>query len=242
MPDTTHLVVGRCTTEFDGTREQRQHGDVLVLVKPDGSVLVHDAAGYQPVAWLTRAESVTVTEETIRARDGDQRLEVTVHDAQLRGQYPTTDAGIPVGSCPDCGGDLVRTSRAASCPDCTHGYSVPSDATVLEEPCSDCGLPRMRVERGASFVVCLDRNCESLDERVRATFDREWSCRECGDDLRVLRRGGLLLGCASYPDCEAGYAFPAGRHEGTCDCGLPTFETPSGQRCLDSNCDEEKNG
>lgn len=236
MPETT-LVVGRCTTEFEGTRERTQHGDMIVLTKPDGSVLVHDAAGYQPVAWLTRAESVTVTDGAIRAQDGDQRLEVTIHDAQLRGQYPATEAGIPVGTCPDCDGDLVRAGGTVSCPDCAHSYSIPADATVLEESCGDCGLPRIQAERGASFVVCLDRECESLDERVRAAFDREWSCRECGDDLRVLRRGGLLLGCASYPDCEAGYAFPAGRHDGSCDCGLPAFETPTGKRCLDSRCE-----
>lgn len=32
MPDTTHVIAGRCTTVF-GTREQEH--DMLVLVKPD---------------------------------------------------------------------------------------------------------------------------------------------------------------------------------------------------------------
>jgi DNA topoisomerase-1 len=55
------LVVGDCTTELTGgTREQRQRGRVAVVVKPDDTVLIHDAAGYQPVAWLTRPDSLFV--------------------------------------------------------------------------------------------------------------------------------------------------------------------------------------
>ena len=229
------VIAGRCTTEFEGARDRYQHGDVLVVVKPDNTVLVHDAGGYQPVAWLTRPESVTVTDRSVTAHDGDQHLEVEVHETHVRGRYPTSDAGIPVGGCPDCGSRLVRGGGSVSCPSCG-GYSLPRNATVLEETCPDCGLPCIRVERGASFVVCLDRACESLDERIRAAFDREWSCPDCEGDLRVLRRGGLLLGCEEYPDCETGFAFPDGVHEGACDCGLPLFETPTGRRCLDSAC------
>ena len=229
------VIAGRCTTTFEGARDRHQHGDVLVVVKPDNTVLVHDAAGYQPVAWLTRPESVTVADGTVTASDGDQFLEVEVQDTHVRGRYPTSDAGIPVGECPDCESTLVRTGGSVSCPTCG-GYSLPRHATVLDETCRDCGLPRIRAERGASFVVCLDRSCESLDERARSAFDLEWTCPHCGGDLRVLRRGGLLLGCEEYPDCETGFAFPEGVHDGTCACGLPLFETPGGQRCLDSGC------
>jgi DNA topoisomerase-1 len=239
MPECTHVIAGRCTTVFEGPRERKQYGDVLVVVKPDGTVLVHDANGYQPAAWLTRPESVTVGADQITARDGDQLLDVTIHDAHTRGRYPASVAGMPVGTCPDCESTLVRARGSVSCPDCGT-YSLPSNATVLEETCEDCGLPRIRVERGASFVVCLDHNCESLDERVRTAFDREWSCPDCGGDLRVLRRGGLILGCERYPDCETGYAFPDGIHDGACVCGLPAFETASGRRCLDSGCDAEQ--
>jgi len=236
MPETVHVIAGRCTAVFEGSREREQYGDMLVLVKPDGTVLVHDARGYQPVAWLTRAGAVTVTDDAVEARDGDQRLSVAVHDADARAQFPAGDAGVPVGECPDCDGTLTRARGTVSCPDCDNRFSFPSDGTVLAEVCDDCGLPRVRVERGASFVVCPDRECESLDDRVRAAFDREWECRECGGDLRVLRRGGLLLGCENYPDCETGYGFPAGIHDGDCACGLPAFDTATGRRCLDSGC------
>ena len=234
MPDCT-VIAGRCTTRFEGTRDRHQHGDVLVVVKPDDTVLVHDADGYQPVAWLTRPASVTVGDSAVTARDGDQVLEVTVHETHDRGRYPVSDAGRPVGVCPDCGSALTRANGAVSCPNCG-SYGLPRNTTVLKETCEDCGLPHIQVERGASFVLCLDRDCESLDERVRGAFDREWDCPACGSDLRVLRRGGLLLGCESYPDCETGFAFPDGLHDGTCGCGLPVFDTPTGRRCLDSTC------
>jgi DNA topoisomerase-1 len=236
MADATHVIAGRCTTEFEGTREQEQYGDMVVLAKPDGTVLVHDADGYQPVAWLTRASTVTVGTETVTARDGDQSLTVEIDEEYARARYQTGDAGLPVGACPDCKATLVRTNGRVDCPDCEATYSIPSDATVLDETCSDCGCPRFRVERGHSFVVCLDYECESLDDRVRSAFDREFDCPECGDDLRVLRRTGLLLGCDAYPECETGFAFPAGRHDGACPCGLPAFETATGRRCLDSQC------
>jgi len=236
MPTCTHVIAGRCTTVFDGSRDRTQRGDVLVVAKPDGTVLVHDASGYQPVAWLTRAETVTVSPDTVTARDGDQSLTVRIHEEYARSRYQATEAGIPVGSCPNCESALVRSRGSVSCPDCRDEYAIPPDATMLERSCSDCALPLFRVERGRPFEVCLDYECEPMDERVREAFDREWACPDCGAALRVLRRGGLLLGCGSYPDCERRFSFPVGRHDGTCNCGLPVFETPTGRRCLDSDC------
>jgi len=37
MPEQIHVIAGRCTTAFEGPREREQHGDVLVLVKPDST-------------------------------------------------------------------------------------------------------------------------------------------------------------------------------------------------------------
>jgi DNA topoisomerase-1 len=234
------IIAGRCTTRFDGSRDQTQYGDVLVIVKPDETVLVHDCDGYQPVAWLTRAETVLVTDESVTAREGDQVLEVDIHETYSRSQVPATEAGIPIADCPECSGTLTRARGTVACSDCDLTFSLPNKANVLDENCTDCGLPRMRVQRGASFEVCLDRSCDSLDDRVRSAFDREWACPDCDGDLRVLRRGGLLLGCDRYPDCETSFSFPTGLHGGECACGLPTFETTNGTRCLDSGCEGQE--
>ncbi|MFB6172389.1 MAG: DUF91 domain-containing protein [Haloarculaceae archaeon] len=238
MSGTAHLVAGECTTEFDGRHERVQRGRVIVLVKPDDTVLVHDADGYQPVAWLTRPESLSVAADptTIDARDGEDHLRVTVHDARLDRRYPVSVAGIPVGQCPACDASLVRAGGAVACTGCGDRYGLPTGATVLDDTCDDCGLPRMRAVRGAAFELCVDRDCESLDERVRERFDRAWSCPDCGGDLRVLRRGGLIAGCERYPDCDTAFAVPQGVATGECPCGLPVFETSGGERCLDATC------
>lgn len=235
--DSMHVIAGRCSTTFDAEEHTEQYGNVLVVVKPDGTVLVHDREGYQPVAWLTRAESVTVTDDTVAARDGCQSLRVTVHEEHSRGRYPITHAGVPVGTCPDCADELIRASSGVSCPACEREYRLPTKATVMDETCPDCGLPTIRVDRGERFEVCLDRECDSLDERVRAAFDREWACPDCGGDLRIIRRRSLLLGCENYPTCEKRFSMPHGILDGECGCGLPAFETPRGKQCLDRDCE-----
>jgi DNA topoisomerase-1 len=233
----TLVIAGDCTARFEGSRERTQRGRALVLVKPDNTVLVHDSDGYQPVAWLTRPPTLAVEHDpvAVRARDGDQRLAVEVHDGTLS-RSPTSEAGVPVGACPDCGGALARTCGAVTCTDCTSRYAIPTDATVLEETCGDCGLPRMRVARGATFEVCVDRRCESLDAAVADRFDGIWACPDCEAPLHLKRRGGLLACCSAYPECDTAFALPDGVVAGACDCGLPRFETSRGGRCLDAKC------
>jgi DNA topoisomerase-1 len=238
MHDGIHVIAGECTTTFDGSRvrEHEQRGQVVVITKPDNTVLVHDADGYQPIAWLTRAETVTVDGTHLAASDGDQHLEVTIHEEIASGRYPASAAGTPVGECPDCEAALVRVADAVTCTGCDARYGLPGDADVLDDRCS-CGLPRMRVERGRAFEVCVDRECESMDEAVTNVFDREWGCPHCEGELRIIRRGGLLAGCENYPDCDTGFAFPAGVVVDECACGLPLFETAGGKRCLDATCE-----
>ncbi|WP_256295737.1 topoisomerase DNA-binding C4 zinc finger domain-containing protein [Haloarchaeobius salinus] len=239
MSDTLRLFVGDCTATFENGDRTEHRGQVAVVVKPDDTVLVHDADGYQPVAWLTRADAVAVTTDDgldLTAHDGDRTLRVRSHTLHLAGSYPVSDAGEPVGHCPDCDGALVRTTRAVTCLGCDRRYGIPTDATCHGGRC-DCGLPRIRVERGTPIDCCVDYTCESLYEAVIDRFDRAWDCPDCGDDLRVFRKGGLLVGCDDYPDCDATYSFPAGSVVGDCDCGLPVFETGGGRRCLDSACD-----
>ena len=307
--DAIRVLSGDCTVIADGDRRAEYRGHVTVVIKPDNTVLVHDATGYQPVAWLTRADAVscsrgrrrarstdarrawgpppdaddgdraaglaggaeaaeradgaraeertdgidagvesgTSTDATVTAtdgaafavdaQDGDARLRVRAHAEDGYAAYPATRAGRPVGSCPDCSGTLVTAGRAVTCIRCGTDHGLPDGATVREQRCS-CGLPRIRVERGAPLDVCLDRTCEPLLAAVRERFDREWTCPRCGSDLRVLRRGGLIAGCESYPDCEVSYSIPTGTVVGDCECGLPVFETARSRRCLDSTCSE----
>jgi DNA topoisomerase-1 len=270
MPDTdaVRVIAGESTTTFftagdaagseagGGVErawrpERERHGRLVTVVKPDGTTLVHDAAGYQPVAWLTRPDHVTVEREgsadgdertVVTAVDGDSRLRVRVATA-ARERHPTSPAGEPVGQCA-CGGRLVRDTDGVACVTCDARYGLPADATVVDEQCPDCGLPRFRVERGHAFTCCLDRACESLDRAVTEAFDREYDCPDCGSPLRVIRRGGLLLGCDAYPDCTFAVAVPDGIVTGECDCGLPVYEPRAGDgtRCADGSCGRHGRG
>jgi len=152
MVEEIRVVAGECTTEFEGRRELTQRGHVVCVCKPDGTVLVHDADGYQPVAWLTRADAVSIAGDppTVEARADDGRLVAEFHGVRGRASYPAGVAGVPVGDCPDCGGRLVRAGGRVTCvgAGCDADYGLPSGATVLGTTC-DCGLPRLRVERGA---------------------------------------------------------------------------------------------
>ncbi|MDR5671950.1 endonuclease NucS [Halalkaliarchaeum sp. AArc-GB] len=251
MSSELRLFAGECTTTFEGTRSRIQHGYVVVLLKPDDTVLVHDADGYQPVAWLTRPDEAavehhsdgTATEDaefTITARTGDQKLTVESHGEGTVRTIPIGEAGVPVGECvaTDCEGTLARTGGDVACVDCGERYGLPAGATVLDRQCDDCGLPQIRVDRGETFEVCLDYTCESLNDRIRERYDRAFDCPDCGSDLRIrVTDGRPFFGCEGYPDCETAFSIPAGVVVGLCDCGLPVFETATGRRCLDGTCD-----
>lgn len=242
--DAVQVFTGDCTIRFEGDHKREERGAVLVLAKPDNTVLVHDRSGYRPVAWLTRAESVTWNRDNggfeLEATAEDKRLQIECHDEHTTAAYQASRAGRPVGTCPSCTGTLVHARSTVSCLRCTDEYRVPRDATITGaagDICTVCDLPLMRAERGRPFEVCVDRQCESLDDRVRERYDRAWTCPECGDDLLVLRRGGLLAGCGSYPDCDTAFAIPTGTITGSCTaCDLPVFDTPAGRRCLDATC------
>lgn len=229
-------IAGDCVVRYGGRQDRHLRGRVFVLVKPDDTVLVHDAEGYQPVAWLTRPAELSFTRDPLWlvAIDGDESLRVEADGDVTVAKHAVGPAGVPVGDC-RCGGSLVRARGEVDCIECDDAYTLPSGAAVLDSQC-DCGLPQFRVERGEAFELCLDRDCGTLLDAVRDAFDREWTCPECDGDLEILRRRSLLAGCENYPDCDTGYAIPDGVVVDDCDCGLPVFETASGRRCLDARC------
>lgn len=239
LRDSILVLAGDCTVSVTGDRDAVHRGAVVVLRKPDDTVLVHDADGYRPLAWITRADAVTMTRDdgfALTAVSDGRQLRVVAEREYGFGRYPATATGPPVGDCPRCSGQLVRSRAAIDCLDCSTTHAIPADASVLDNRCS-CGLPQIRVDRGEAFEVCADRSCGSLDDAVRERFDREWGCPDCDGTLRIIRRGGLLAGCENYPDCDRVFSLPAGIAEGACRCGLPTFRTSGGRRCLDSGCE-----
>src|SRR3954454_12343809 len=78
------LIVARCSVEYSGRLSARLPEALrLVMLKADGSVLVHaDAGGYKPLNWMTPPTAVEEAGDTIVVRKlkGEDRLEITLHE------------------------------------------------------------------------------------------------------------------------------------------------------------------
>ena len=99
--DRGHLttVFGRCAVEYEGRASSHLGpGDRLVVLKPDGTVLVHTDEGQQPVNWqppgYTQEASVAEGEFRIESRRStpEERLVVTFDSVRQVATFDVTDA------------------------------------------------------------------------------------------------------------------------------------------------------
>jgi DNA topoisomerase-1 len=129
-----------------------------------------------------------------------------------------------VGTCPECGGDLVvRKSRHGSyfigCdsyPDCTYTLPLPSTGKplIMEESCEEHDLHHVKMLAGRKTFVhgCPLCKAEEADEQEDLVIGE---CPECGEEhggelaIKRLRSGSRLVGCTRYPDCD--YSLPLPR-------------------------------
>ena len=88
MSDSMRLIVARCSVEYSGRLSARLPEALrLVIVKADGSVLVHaDAGGYKPLNWMTPPTAHRGGRDTIVVRKltGEDQLEITLDEIDLR--------------------------------------------------------------------------------------------------------------------------------------------------------------
>ncbi len=78
------LIVARCSVAYTGRLTAHLPEALrLIMLKADGSVLVHaDAGGYKPLNWMTPPTAVIEDEQTIVVRKvkGEDQLEITLHE------------------------------------------------------------------------------------------------------------------------------------------------------------------
>jgi RecB family endonuclease NucS len=86
------LIVARCAVDYTGRLTAHLPEALrLIMVKADGSVLVHaDAGGYKPLNWMTPP---TVIEEedgriVVRKRKGEDRLEIALAEVLSDVEHP----------------------------------------------------------------------------------------------------------------------------------------------------------
>jgi RecB family endonuclease NucS len=90
------LIVARCSVEYSGRLSARLPEALrLLMVKADGSVLVHaDTGGYKPLNWMTPPTVIEEDGDTIVVRKvkGDDRLEIKLVEV-LSDEEHAMDAG-----------------------------------------------------------------------------------------------------------------------------------------------------
>src|SRR3954468_18286242 len=78
------LIVARCSVDYSGRLSAHLPEALrLIILKADGSVLVHaDAGGYKPLNWMTPPTAVIEEGDSITVRKvkGEDQLEITLHE------------------------------------------------------------------------------------------------------------------------------------------------------------------
>ena len=122
------LIVARCSVEYSGRLSARLPEALrLVMLKADGSVLVHaDAGGYKPLNWMTPPTVVEESEGRIVVRKvrGDDRLDIVLADvlsdvthamdfdaAQLEKDGVEADLQLLLADAPQWCGEGFRLAR-----------------------------------------------------------------------------------------------------------------------------------
>src|SRR3954467_5461372 len=95
------LIVARCEVTYTGRlNAYLPESTRLLMLKADGSVLVHaDAGGYKPLNWMTPAAACEHDGGTIvvRKRQGktEDRLEIRLHEVLSDVEHDMGEAGAP---------------------------------------------------------------------------------------------------------------------------------------------------
>lgn len=157
-------------------------------------------------------------------------------------------ADAKVGTCPECGKDLVvknspkTRSRFIGCmgwPDCNVTYPVPGKTSdkieATENPCPTCGAPVLKIWpfRQKPYEVCVNPKCE-INQEPDLVVGTCSVCEEAGrhGDLIAHKSettGKRFIRCENYELCEVSYPLPqrgklTATGETCPDCGAPVVE------------------
>ncbi len=137
------LIVARCEVTYSGRLSARLPEALrLVMVKADGSVLVHaDAGGYKPLNWMTPP---TVIEEepgvmVVRKRKGEDRLEIRLAEVISDCSY---EMGFDAGLVKDGVEADLQVALAEAPETCGEGFRLvrrewPTDIGPVDLMCRD---------------------------------------------------------------------------------------------------------
>jgi hypothetical protein len=168
------LIVARCSVEYSGRLSARLPENLrLVMLKADGSVLVHaDAGGYKPLNWMT--PPTVVDEEdgriVVRKLKGEDRLDIELVEvlsdvthamdfdaAQLEKDGVEADLQVLLAEAPSWCGEGFRLVRR----------EWPTDIGPVDLMCRDDDDGWIAVEiKRVGTIDAVEQLCRYL-ERIR---------------------------------------------------------------------------
>jgi RecB family endonuclease NucS len=168
------LIVARCSVEYSGRLSARLPEALrLVMLKADGSVLVHaDAGGYKPLNWMTPP---TVVEEddgviVVRKLKGEDRLEIRLAEVVSDVTHPMDedadrlekdgverDLQLLLADAPEWCGDGFRLARR----------EWPTDIGPVDLMCRDGGDGWIAVEIKRVGTIDAVEQLTRYLERIR---------------------------------------------------------------------------
>src|SRR3954449_3364313 len=178
------LIVARCEVSYTGRLNATLPLSTrLLMLKGDGSVLVHaDAGGYKPLNWMTPPTALEVADDTIvvrkRAGKTEDRLEIRLHEvlsdvshemgeaAALEKDGVERDLQLELAAQPDAVEAGLRLVRR----------EWPTDIGPVDLMCRDAdgGWVAVEIKRVAT-IDAVEQLCRYL-ERIRLDPARE-DCR-----------------------------------------------------------------
>jgi RecB family endonuclease NucS len=169
------LIVARCEVVYTGRlNAYLPESTRLLMLKADGSVLVHaDAGGYKPLNWMTPPTAVEQDGDTIvvRKRQGrtEDRLEIRLHEvlsdvehdmgeaAALEKDGVERDLQLELAAQPAALGDELRLVRR----------EYPTDIGPVDLMCRDADDAWVAVEiKRVATIDAVEQLCRYL-ERIR---------------------------------------------------------------------------
>jgi RecB family endonuclease NucS len=199
------LIVARCSVRYSGRLDAVLPEAVrLIIIKADGSVLVHaDSGGYKPLNWMTPP---TVIEESqgsmvVRRRGSEDRLELALkamlsdvthelgEDAALAKDGVEAHLQELLAERPDCCGDGFRLVRR----------EWPTDIGPVDLMCRDATEQWVAVEiKRVAGIEAVEQLSRYL-ERVR----RDPAFASCRGVLaaQVIKRQARVLAESRGIDC-----------------------------------------
>jgi RecB family endonuclease NucS len=204
------LIVARCTVNYTGRLTTRLAEDVrLLMIKADGSVLVHaDAGGYKPLNWMTPPTVVEAEERRIvvrkRAGASEDRLEIELLQVLSDATHQMGSPDEPVGLSKDGVEADLQQLLAAAPQHCGEGLRLvrrewPTDIGPVDLMCRDAREEWVAVEiKRTAGIEAVEQLARYL-ERIRA--DPAFaSCRGVLAAQRI-RPQARVLAAARGIDC-----------------------------------------